>query len=799
MTDFSTEVTMIGSGGGGVSSGPERSFDIKRFLRLRLLPMIIIGTIIAVPGVAAVWLLVPVQYTATAQILYAVDTPSHIDSNTQLNERQLQRFFNDQVNMISSATILSRVKVDPIVSQIPWVAEAGNDLSALRDTVHARIVPGSNIMEITVTTDSSENAMSIVKAVSDEYRAEASSRNREDSNLALASLRQSRVEKEAELDNLDRELQDLYNALDAPIGVDGIPRSPEMQSYTDNLAQAKQKRLMAKTAETRLARELEEIKGYRQQLEERPDDPLLVRGIESRVSADAAVQQLNNAVITSEAEIAVLSERYRSDAKVSTPLKAEQNALAATKRALKEKKREVRHNILENVIETVEMDLADAASMVSDAEGSIEEFEQAIDDNRQSELETNKKFAEIQRKKQEIENLNADIQSDRNQISRIMLESQAVARMLPAGPPEAPDSPDYGERIKFLLMVFAAACGIAGMYGVLREFTDQAVRTPQDVKAVTALPLLAAVPHSQDDRIPGGGTVPLLTAEHPISTTADEFRRILTRIIYPPEGAAELNTVLIASPSRGDGKTSMACNLAISLAQANRRVLLLDVSARHPSIETCFGFEPAEGLSEVLCGEAHPSELVRPTRYPNLSVLGPGFRQKQLVGKLASRETVEFLEQAEEAFEHVIIDSPPALLMSDAKLLAPVVDGVIVVCGVGKSTLGMMRRCLSDLAGIGANIVGIVLNGIRPQRGGYLAKNLTQYYQYSEHRGDSTTTPAEDFGDVGSAMPALAPPSRNGNGSGVGEEEEDLPTMILVDEQGSSDAAHDEGDVEAQG
>ncbi|MFO7975861.1 MAG: hypothetical protein R6V12_14645, partial [Candidatus Hydrogenedentota bacterium] len=152
--------------------------------------------------------------------------------------------------------------------------------------------------------------------------------------------------------------------------------------------------------------------------------------------------------------------------------------------------------------------------------------------------------------------------------------------------------------------------------------------------------------------------------------------------------------------------------------------------------------EPGPGLGDVLFGEREPNEIVRETEYANLYVIGPGTQRDIVVGKLASRDMVAFFEQAEHAFDHVIIDTPPALLMADAKLLAPVVDGVVVVVGVGASTTGMVQRCLNDLRQIGANVIGVVLNKVRPTRGGYLRRNLHQYYDYLEEgRGKQTGMP----------------------------------------------------------
>jgi len=96
---------------------------------------------------------------------------------------------------------------------------------------------------------------------------------------------------------------------------------------------------------------------------------------------------------------------------------------------------------------------------------------------------------------------------------------------------------------------------------------------------------------------------------------------------------------------------------------------------------------------------------------------------------------VKFLEWAEHEFDHLIIDTPPALIMSDAKLLAPVADGIIVTVGVGVSTIGMVRRCLRDMEQIGAAVIGVVLNGVRKTRGGYMERNMKMYYGYRSKEG----------------------------------------------------------------
>jgi capsular exopolysaccharide synthesis family protein len=337
--------------------------------------------------------------------------------------------------------------------------------------------------------------------------------------------------------------------------------------------------------------------------------------------------------------------------------------------------------------------------------------------------------------------IKADQSQDRlknlqDQIDDLMVEQNAPARVQEMSDPVIPESPDYSR--KFQLMALAILGSLVAGFGaaLLKELTNQHARSVQDLAAITPLPVLASVPDGRHEKLPKGYQPALLTADHPDSPSADEYRRILARIIYPPDDTLEVNSCMITSATRGDGKTTLSCNLAISLAQANRRVLLVDVCPRDPAIEKEFGLDPSEGLAEVLFDDVSYQMLARPTEFEGLMVLGPGRATDNLKSKLASREMMAFLETAEKEFDHVIIDTPPCLLMSDAKLLAPIVDGVIVAVGSGKSSLGMVRRCLSELDQVNANIIGLVLNSVRHTRGGYLAKNVELYYGYEGGRAN---------------------------------------------------------------
>jgi capsular exopolysaccharide synthesis family protein len=195
---------------------------------------------------------------------------------------------------------------------------------------------------------------------------------------------------------------------------------------------------------------------------------------------------------------------------------------------------------------------------------------------------------------------------------------------------------------------------------------------------------------------------------------------------------------------RGDGKSSLTSNLGIALAQAGRRVLLVDMSYRRPCLENLFGLDAREGLAEILGRSTTSDSQVNSTRLAGLFVLGPGLDSENLVGKLASRDMVTFLESATQQFDHVILDTPPWLIMADARLLAPLVEGVLVVVGSGVSTLGMVTRCLKEVKESGANVLGLILNGTRSTPGGYMKKNRELYHGYDSNDDSSRKASAQE-------------------------------------------------------
>lgn len=766
--DYSTETAtqLIPMAPGAGASPVHRGINMKRLLRMRGPVMLAIAAALAVPLLAAVWFVVPREFEAVAAIRFSHTRPTVLSSDEKTAvASDYGQYVETQVNLIKSPAVLGLVAARDDVRRLPTMANRKDPALYLEKNLNVRTIPNSELVQISYKSSDSQTALVIVSATVNEYLKQAALAERtsaeqvtrllvDEQNTLEERLSAKRTEVNERRKNVGSVISDSGGA-----GVDA-----ERQSYYDNLSKAMADKSTSEHEMQQYEAQLQQIRALIDGYKSKPGEPIHEFGVESMVDSDPAVLVQTNQLADMDVQYQRDKGVYRDDAPA---MKAKAESRKAVETALENAKRKAREKALLALESQTRLKFETAKKTLDDASERVSKFDDELRAHAADTIEYGKAMSELKEAETELAGIQEDLRDIRSRIRVAMADSRAPASFSIAVPAQVPEVPDIKRRLKFMMLVLMMACGVGFAFGLYREVTDQQVRTPQDLRYVTDLPMMALIPDASIERLPNNTTTALLTAEHPESITADEFRRVLTRIIYPPEGTAELNTVLVTSASRGDGKTSLAVNLAVSLAQANRRVLLLDICARRPSVEKALGLERAPGLGEVFANRLSMENAVRSTNIDNLYVLGPGFMRAEVIGKLASRDTVEFLEKAEGSFEHVIIDSPPALLMSDAKLLAPVVDGVIMVVGAEVSSLGMVRRALGELQQIGANVIGVVLNRAKHVAGGYMRENMDKFYHYGKETGASAEL--EDSRD--DDEPVML--------DGV----EDLPTMLLTEDR----------------
>jgi capsular exopolysaccharide synthesis family protein len=296
---------------------------------------------------------------------------------------------------------------------------------------------------------------------------------------------------------------------------------------------------------------------------------------------------------------------------------------------------------------------------------------------------------------------------------------------------------------KSLLLALGGLVGLLTAVGAayVRELSDPRLRNIDDVDRLLGVPRLGLVPERsrrEGRRLLWPARRPpfaLVAHEATYSMSAEAFRDLRTSLLYAV-GERPIRTVMVTSPDAGDGKTALATNLAIALAQLGTRgVLLIDANLRHPELHQLLGVPRRPGLSAFLTGQAELPAVLSATDIDNLYVIPAGRMPDNPAELLASPRLHQALEVLSEQFTHVVIDTPPLSGLSDALNLAPRLDGVVLVLRHGRSERALAQAAVQRLLLVQANVLGVVVNkaDARTSRQRYRRWN---YYGAAVQRGD---------------------------------------------------------------
>ena len=285
--------------------------------------------------------------------------------------------------------------------------------------------------------------------------------------------------------------------------------------------------------------------------------------------------------------------------------------------------------------------------------------------------------------------------------------------------PTGPASPRIG--LNLLLALFVGSMFAVGL-AFFFEYLDNRIKTPDEIKTHLGLPFLGLIPliskkESRDGALLLNNGVP--------ANFAEALRTVRTNLMF--SSAAEgARSVVVTSTGPGEGKSVVASNVGIGLAQAGQRVLLIDADMRHPQIHERFGQTAEPGLSNLTVGNAKVSEVVRKTTVPGLWILPSGKVPPNPAELLSSQRFQVFLSSLDEHFDWVIIDTPPVLPVADATIVAHVVTGVLFVVGAEMTNRRAADVALEQLTQANARFAGAVLNRVNLVRNSYY---YSQYYR----------------------------------------------------------------------
>lgn len=299
----------------------------------------------------------------------------------------------------------------------------------------------------------------------------------------------------------------------------------------------------------------------------------------------------------------------------------------------------------------------------------------------------------------------------------------------PAVAPSTPSAPN-ARLILILGLILGLLAGVA--LAVLRALLDTRLRGEADVRRVSDAPILGGIAFDTD-----ASTSPLLSQISSQSPRAESFRQLRTNLQFANiSGAAK--SVLITSSLPGEGKSTIATNLAIALAKGGQSVCLIDADLRRPMVNEYLGLDRNAGLTSALIGTADVEDLLQAWGEDQLYVLTSGQIPPNPSELLGSAQMTALLERLEQTFDIVIIDAPPLLPVTDAAVLGQSVGGVMLIAGVQKVRRQDLERSLNALSMVGVDILGVVLNRL-PVKG----PDAYAYSYYASETGKQSIAPRQ--------------------------------------------------------
>lgn len=287
----------------------------------------------------------------------------------------------------------------------------------------------------------------------------------------------------------------------------------------------------------------------------------------------------------------------------------------------------------------------------------------------------------------------------------------------------------------------------------LAEVTDKSFRTPEEIRRRLGLAVMGHIPvlvvdHARRRMAARLGTLdPMLLTHHRPRSPGAEAYRVVRTALYFSSGSEGHKVIQITSPTGGDGKSTLTANVAVSIAQSGKRTLLIDADLRKPRQHTIFGVSAEVGLASVIAHEAELVDAIQETKVSGLWLLPCGPLPPDPADLLTSPRLPELLDLLRCQYDYVLIDTAPVLAVTDACVVAPRVDGVLLLVRISKNGGPLAVRAKEILSTVGAKTLGVVVNAVDAATSGNFSYGYGEGYGYGDASADGYLNDTDECSD----------------------------------------------------
>ncbi len=634
---------------------------------------------------------------------------------------EMEKYMQTQVVILESDDILRKVVEDRQVRETKWAQQSNfktesgeyNPEEALRDLkkiVDARVLPETQLVQVSLSTFHRESAKTLVDAITTVYIEYVRQINRSStqSNIdrftsRVRDLSKQIQSRESQMENLLSEKQLTGLTIQESSFFNQVSHiQPSIVALNESIAQSKK-----------------QLDSYKQ-MQNSPGGPIIPEVIRREVERGPIIQELDGRIAAIEGSLEstrkLFGENHRDIKNLTQQLEIQRQQRDAK---LQEKATELFNTAIESLgssIDGMESGLLDLQTKLDEAKKKLNEVTLTL---KQHEAIRNERDALLTQKA----NLDAALE-------QLNLLVQREGRVRQMGNSIAPNKLSFPQPLQIVpLGVLLVAGSVTGLI-VLRELREQRIRGPQDV-GLTRTAVLGMVPDLAMD-LSNPERVETACVDKPAGAIAESMRQIRSRLLAFMQSGGTHRAIVIASGLPESGGSSVIANLAVSSAATDMRVLVIDANIRRPAQHKFFKVpESSKGVGDVLLGTATFDDAVQTTGIPNVSIITAGTKDHRVHERFMMPVMGKLIADAKERYDLVLVDVAPAVVGSDATTIARHCDGAALVVRALKETRGLLVRLRNQFSETRAEFLGVIVNGVRPAAGGYFKRNFEATHRYT--------------------------------------------------------------------
>jgi capsular exopolysaccharide synthesis family protein len=644
--------------------------------------------------------------------------------SASMTDIEMNRFMQTQVRVMTSETVLTRVIEDPQLrlNAPDWYKQHEeidrsngqprlNSIEAIKDLqdyVNARVLPQTNLIELSMTDKRKFDATAIVALVRMKYQAVLKEQS--------MSLSQDRTQSlHGAIDSIDKEVAKLGTNRDAIISTKQVDSIDERISAT-HLALSQTNETLSKIEQSigGLKKNLEQLQTASRSGNYDDDIKADVEKDPAVLEAQANIHKLEND------EQTLLNLGVGRDHRDFKRLEA---SLAGARDSLQRVRTDRLDNIFRGNLDSITKAIAQYETQEASLQTKKTELTTRLTDLSKTQAQLNDIETQIRNLLDSKARLNADLQ---NQLG--LQQLNASNRVVELQRERVPTEMAFPKLKVMLPLGMLLSLGLVGGIVFLREVIDQRVKGPSDITIIPKTKLLGWVPDANEDPA-GQGAAETAFRDRPRGIVAESYRQIRAAVAKRVQ-AVDHKTIVVLSGMPGSGGTTAVANLAFSFAAADRRVLVIDANFRRPTMHRVMGLQEAPGLADVLGRTAELADVVQATSTPGLDLLSAGSKEQRIFERLATEAMGELLTKVRMMYDMVLIDVAPAIVAGDGVSLAHRCDASILVVKAMSEKRGMVARIKNDLIDARSEFLGVIVNAVKSAAGGYMKGNIKAAHEY---------------------------------------------------------------------